>query len=157
MNRPKLAIVLVAGALALAGCQTAGPKENVGTLGGAVVGGLIGSQIGDGTGQLLATGIGVAAGAMIGREIGASLDRADRAAMAQANQQALSAPVGQEITWNNPDSGNYGMVKTVRDGRSSAGAYCREYQQDVWVNGELQRAYGTACQQPDGSWQIVGS
>lgn len=157
MRHTKIAIALLVGVLALAGCQTAGPKENVGTVGGAVLGGLLGAQFGDGTGQLIATGVGVAAGSIVGREIGASLDRADQLAMAQANERALTAPVGEEILWNNPDSGNYGSVTTTRDGTNTTGAYCREYQQDVWVNGELQRAYGTACQQPDGSWQIVGS
>ena len=31
--------------------------------------------------------------------------------------------------------------------------YCREYQQVVTVGGKQREAYGTACQQPDGSYQ----
>lgn len=37
------------------------------------------------------------------------------------------------------------------------GTYCREYQQTVTVGGRLQDSYGTACQQPDGSWKILPS
>lgn len=33
-------------------------------------------------------------------------------------------------------------------------SYCREYTQRVRVGGHLQEGYGTACQQPDGSWRI---
>lgn len=32
---------------------------------------------------------------------------------------------------------------------------CREFQQTVTVGGQPQQGYGTTCQQPDGSWQIV--
>ena len=38
--------------------------------------------------------------------------------------------------------------------RTSDGRYCREYQAQVMVNGAPQASYGTACQQPDGSWRV---
>ena len=33
--------------------------------------------------------------------------------------------------------------------------YCREYQSSSVVGGQQVYSYGTACQQPDGSWRIV--
>jgi len=39
--------------------------------------------------------------------------------------------------------------------RTSDGRYCREYQAQVIVGGVPQPSYGTACQQPDGSWRVV--
>lgn len=33
--------------------------------------------------------------------------------------------------------------------------YCREFTKIVQVGGQAQSAYGTACYQPDGSWQIL--
>ena len=36
-------------------------------------------------------------------------------------------------------------------------SYCREYTQTVRVAGRLQNSYGTACQQPDGSWAMLPS
>lgn len=33
--------------------------------------------------------------------------------------------------------------------------YCREYQQTVTIGGTTQQGHGTACLQPDGSWQIA--
>lgn len=146
--------------LALAGCQTDnwGSKQTVGTGLGAVAGGLAGSQMGKGSGRLWATGAGVLLGALVGSEVGASLDQADRMYMQQAQTKAYSAPIGEQIAWNNPESGNSGTYVAVKDGTSkTSGRYCREYQQTVTVGGQQQSAYGTACQQPDGSWEIVNN
>ena len=144
--------------LVLVGCESSsgwGTKQTVGTGAGAVAGGLLGSQVGGGSGRLWATGAGVLLGALVGSEIGQSLDRADKAYMQQAQQNAYSAPVGETIRWNNPESGNSGTYTVTKDGTSTAGRYCREYQQTVAVGGKQQSAYGTACQQPDGSLEIV--
>lgn len=151
-------IPLVMVAFVTTGCETfnnVGTKEGVGTAGGAVLGGILGSKIGDGNGQLWATGAGVLLGAFIGNEVGKSLDRADRAYLGQANQKAHSAPIGETVSWNNPDSGNYGTVTPVRDGQSSYGRYCREYEQMIYVGGQQEIAVGTACQNSDGTWEIV--
>lgn len=142
--------------LTLAGCmENYGTKQTIGAGTGAVLGGLAGSQIGGGKGQLWATGAGVLLGALAGSEVGKSLDKADMMYANRANTQAYSAPIGESIRWNNPDSGNYGVVTPVRDGYSQGGRYCREYQQTIYVGGQQQSGYGTACQQPDGSWQVV--
>ncbi len=151
--------LLLAGTL-VSGCATqnyqAAPKQSMGTVVGAGLGALAGSQMGNGKGQLVAVAMGTIAGAMIGNSIGESLDRADRAYAMQAQQTAHAAPVGKTIAWNNPKSGNAGQVTPTRDGYDrGTGAYCREYQTTIWVDGEEQAAYGTSCQQPDGSWQIV--
>lgn len=152
-------MMMVVAGLALTACQTDGwgTKQSVGTGVGAVAGGLAGSQLGGGSGRLWATGAGVLLGALVGSEVGASLDRADRMYMQQAQSQAYTAPIGEEIAWNNPESGNRGSYVAVRDGTSSNGRYCREYQQTIIVGGKEQAAYGTACQQPDGSWEIINS
>jgi surface antigen len=38
----------------------------------------------------------------------------------------------------------------------SGGTYCREFQSNVVIGGKDEKAYGTACRQPDGSWKIKG-
>lgn len=144
-------------ALALAGCQTNqwGTKQTMGTGVGALAGGLAGSQFGKGDGQLWAVGLGALLGGLAGSEVGASLDRADRMYMSQAQTSANNAQIGESISWNNPESGNRGTIVPVRDGTSSSGRYCREYQQTISVGGKQQSGYGTACRQPDGSWEVV--
>lgn len=39
---------------------------------------------------------------------------------------------------------------------SQPGQYCREYTETVKIGNRTETAYGTACMQPDGSWQKVG-
>jgi surface antigen len=132
-----------------------GEKQTVGTLGGAALGGLLGAQFGDGTGQLVATGAGVLIGGLIGSEIGRTMDEQDEMRANQAVTEAHQAPLGETIVWNNPDSGHSGTVTPVRDGSTSSGLYCREFQQTITVSGRTETAYGTACRQPDGTWKIV--
>lgn len=134
-----------------------GEKQTIGGVGGAAIGGLLGSQFGSGAGQLAATGAGVLIGALVGSEIGRTMDEQDRMQANQAVNEAHSAQLGETIVWNNPDSGHSGTVTPVRDGNSTSGLYCREFQQTVTVSGRTETAYGTACRQPDGSWRIVES
>ena len=151
-----LSAAALASALALAACtETMGNKQTIGTLLGAAGGAVLGNEVGGGSGRVLATVAGGLAGAFIGNQIGLSLDRADQLHAERASQQALDAPVGQTIAWNNPQSGNSGSYTPVRDGTDVAGNYCREYQTTVTVGGQAQEAYGTACRQPDGAWMVV--
>ena len=155
-----LKVLVVAGTIvSLGACvQGKGDKEVAGTLLGAAAGGVIGSQIGDGTGQLVAVGAGVLLGGLLGSEIGRSLDKADQAYAAQSYQQTMeTAPVGQTNSWVNPDSGNQGSYTPVKTYQANNGQYCREFQQTITVGGQTESAYGTACRQPDGVWQIASN
>ena len=119
------------------------------------MGGLFDAQFGKGSGQLAATAAGAVIGGLVGSQIGRGLDDVDKLKAQRAQQRAQSAPLGETIVWSNPDTGNRGAVTPVREGHSSSGAYCREYQQTITVGGKSQSGYGTACRQPDGSWEII--
>ncbi len=143
-------------ALSAAACQDAGEKQTMGTLLGAAGGALLGSQVGSGSGTLVAVAAGTLLGGMLGSEVGKSLDRADRLAMEQATQRTLEAtPSGETVSWRNPDSGHSGTIAPQPSYTNAAGQYCREYGQTITVGGKTEKAYGTACRQPDGSWKIV--
>lgn len=159
MRYAKIALVsVVALSLGLAACQQQGPKQTIGTLGGAAVGGLAGAQIGKGSGKLAATAIGVLLGAFVGSEVGKSLDKADQAYAAQTTGQALeNNKTGQRSGWSNPDSGNSGSVTPQRTYETASGQPCREFQQTVTVGGKTQTAYGTACRDENGDWRIVNN
>jgi surface antigen len=155
----KLILIAVAAlSLGLAGCAQngsgPGTKQVVGGLGGAALGGLLGSQIGGGTGKLIATGAGVAIGGLIGSEIGRSMDEVDRMRASQAQQQAVRAPMGETITWNNPESANRGSYTPVRDGYTEGGRYCREFRETITVDGRTETGTGVACRRSDGTWEI---
>jgi surface antigen len=152
-------LTVAAMALTLAACEaTGGQKQTGGALLGGIGGAAIGSQFGGGTGKIVAVAAGTLLGALVGSEVGRSLDKADLNYANQANQQATTAPIGSPVRWNNPQSGNSGVVTPVRDGTDTAtGAYCREFQQTVTIGGKAEQAYGTACRQPDGTWKVIGS
>lgn len=82
-----------------------------------------------------------------------TLNESQRDHYAWAQQRAVAVPLGETIDWQ--DSGVYGAVTPVRDGIDGGGRYCREFQHQVTVGGRLQSAYGVACRQPDGAWEIV--
>ena len=64
-----------------------------------------------------------------------------------------TANVGETIIWEEGNAS--GAVTTTRIGTSSTGRPCREFQQSVTIGGKTEQAYGTACMNPDGSWEVV--
>ncbi len=85
----------------------------------------------------------------------AALNEAQLRAHEQALAEAATAPISEPIIWS--DGGASGTVTPIRDGRSADGRLCREFQQQVVIGGKTEDAFGTACQEPDGSWKIVKS
>lgn len=140
-------------AILATGCEN--PKQAIGTLGGGALGAWAGSTIGKGTGNVVATAVGAVGGALLGGYVGGQLDQKDRM-MAERTAQAAfeSTRTGQSARWVNPDTGNSGVLIPTRTFQSPGGQYCREYTQTISVGGKKQEGYGTACRQPDGSWQI---
>lgn len=70
-----------------------------------------------------------------------------------AQVRATTAEVGETIIWEDGDAS--GSVKTTRIGNSTSGRQCREFQQTVTIGGKTEQAYGIACLQPDGTWEVV--
>ncbi len=148
-------------ALSLAACSGTpetgqGPKENTGTLVGALTGGLIGAQFGGGTGEHIAAGLaGAAIGGLIGNRIGASMDDEDKRRAYAAQVQALeNGRSGAPVAWKNPDSGRYGTI-VPGPAYQSNGLQCRPYTHTIYIDGRPQVARGSACRNPDGTWTAV--
>ena len=143
--------------LSLTACVKNNQNEQGGAIIGGVIGGLLGNKVGRGKGRVIATATGAAVGALLGSRIGKKLDKVDRIYATKAQQTALETnPIGQSSSWSNPDSGNSGTVtptKTVVTSKSDQP--CREYQHTVTIGGKTEQAYGRACREADGSWQIV--
>ena len=79
------------------------------------------------------------------------MDQADQACIAQNLEQA---PAQYSVAWSNPDSGHYGILPLEGD-EDGQGRFCRDYRTTATIEGRHQQLYGTACRQPDGSWQRV--
>ena len=126
-------------------------REDLGTALGAVAGGVAGYQVGGGHGKVAAVIGGTIIGALIGGHIGRSMDDVDQNCIGQVLEHA---PPNQPITWQDPGRGSYQVTPSPAY-QDQQGRYCREYQTTATIGGQPQQAYGTACRQPDGSWQII--
>jgi len=150
MNRVKRLSVLIMISLLLAGCTAS--RQDVGVIGGSVVGGLLGSQFGQGSGQVAAVVAGSVLGGLIGGSVGKSMDEQDQA---RANLALEKNRTGQTTQWSNPDKHASYTVTPTKTYKLAGGQYCREYQMDAVINGKKQKMFGKACRQPDGSWKQV--
>lgn len=83
------------------------------------------------------------------------LSPSQRRAHDAAQVRATDVEIGETITWN--DGTASGAVKVLREGDSSAGRYCREFQYTVTIAGKSEQAYGVACRQGDGAWEIIST
>lgn len=123
----------------------------LGSVLGAATGGLVGSHIGKGDGKLAATAAGTFIGMLVGGSVGRNMDRLDQACTGQVLEHV---PDGETIVWRGADNVPY-QVEPKRTVNREDGRYCREYTATATVGGRPRQTYGTACRQPDGSWQLV--
>lgn len=84
-----------------------------------------------------------------------NLNEAQQRAHEAAQVKATTEPVGDTIIWKEGSAS--GSVTTVREGTSTTGRACREFQQEVTIGGQTEQAYGTACRQPNGAWEVVST
>ena len=126
-------------------------REAIGAVLGGAVGAAAGSQIGSGSGKTAAVIGGTIIGVLVGGSIGRTMDRVDQSCVGQILEHA---PSNQAVAWRNPDNVAFTLTP-VKTWQASSGTYCREYQATAIVGGRVERTYGTACRQADGSWKIM--
>lgn len=127
-------------------------REAVGSVLGGVLGGLAGSNMGRGDGRRAATIAGALIGVLVGKSVGRHMDQVDQYCTGQTFEYAQDR---QSIQWHNPDERTTYSVTPINHFQTRDGRYCREYTSQASIGGRQQQTYGTACRQPDGSWQIV--
>jgi len=157
MKRARSAIV--AAALLVGACSgTQNPNLSAGAIAGAVVGGLVGgwagAQLGGGTGKTLFTLLGAAGGASMGYDLGRQILVADRPGYNQAVASALGGTSGQ-ATWQNPTTGNSGLVRVGQAFQNGNGEECRSYRTTVAFTDEILNGPGAACRGNQGEWVLV--
>lgn len=71
----------------------------------------------------------------------------------RAMARAVSADIDEPIRWN--DNGMAGATRTTREGTDSYGRVCREFQQTIEIGDNFETAYGVACRNRDGDWDML--
>ena len=156
MKRKIAAVVM---AVSLAGCANADMtrEEMLGAAAGAAAGGFLGYQLGGGilVNSLFAT-IGTVAGGAGGYYATRALMGSDLAAYERTAQKGLAqASDGQILEWQNPETGNSGIFRTIRSFKMADGRYCRQYRATVSFEKNVRSGVGMACRQDGGQWQVV--
>lgn len=152
INKKVPTICCLVAIFALVGCQAS--NETIGQATGAVAGGLLGSQVGGGTGRVVASVAGALAGGLIGGSIGRGLDSRSQSAALAAEYDALErGRAGQPVAWQGTN-GTYGQVVPQQPYQVGS-QNCRRYTHTIYVDGAPQQASGTACRNPDGTWQAL--
>jgi surface antigen len=82
----------------------------------------------------------------------------EQQAMSDTFQNALEYnKTDQASHWVNPDTKRSGAVAPIKTFTNAQGQPCREFTSTITIGGKAEQGYGTACRQPDGTWQIVGN
>lgn len=149
----------VGGTSPAAACSAGGPgpKEVLGSIGGAVIGGLIGSRIGKGAGRGAAIAGGVVIGGLLGNRIGNALDCEDVRRHNEATRRALEGePNYTSSRWENPNTGAHGYTTPTDTFTNERGQTCRHFNTSVTnKTGETQSGNGVACRNAQGGWDIT--
>jgi surface antigen len=148
------AVCVVAGALALGGCDLTTSDGALGLGTGPIARAYSStkSAVGLSEENAAAAVTNAAFGGLIGAKLGASLNDEDRRLAYEAQIAALDkgAP-GAPVPWRNPASGRYGNI-VAGPAYNQKGLECRGFSHTITVNGDLKTARGTACHSPQGAW-----
>jgi surface antigen len=89
---------------------------------------------------------------------------ADRAREQATVERLLTLPVGSQILWENPETGNRGVVWVAgdhaADAAEPAGTFCRDLVRHTLLNNAYRNSLGTTCHapgqpySPDVAWRI---
>lgn len=80
----------------------------------------------------------------------AALTENDVTLAAMLLQRTLDhAPDGTTRHWTNDESGHSGAITPVRSYIASSGQYCRDYREDISVDGESRNFHYSACREED--------
>ncbi len=131
--------------------------DPAGAIAGALIGGLLGNAVGGGSGQPGTTIAGVIIGGAMGAALTRNMDCEDRSYAYRSYYDGFNTGrPNARYQWRNPRNGHYGDFLVRNYYNDAAGFRCANYTQQIFVAGRPQAASGRACQQPDGTWAVVG-
>jgi surface antigen len=136
-------------------CRT--QPDPAGVIAGALIGGLLGNAIGRGGGRTGASIAGVVLGGVVGGALTRNLSCEDRSYAYRTYYDGFNAGrPGARYQWRNPGNGHYGDFEVGQYYNDPDNFRCATFTQQIYIDGRPQAASGRACQQPDGTWAVVG-
>jgi len=131
--------------------------DPAGVIAGALIGGLIGNSVGQNGNRGGATVAGVIVGGTVGAVMTRNLACEDRGYAYRTYYDGFnSGRANTTYRWYNDRNDHNGELRVADYYNDPDGFRCANFSQIVYVYGRAQEARGRACQQPDGTWAIVG-
>lgn len=127
-------------------------KDNnkvVGTLFGALAGGLIGGAASHGNGGAVVGG--AILGGLLGNAVSRDIPCEDHPYAFRAYATGLNGDLGRRYDWRHGD--NYGYFTPERE-FNRGGRVCRSWSETTYVRGRSYNRSGTACRYNDGNWHF---
>lgn len=156
----RIAFPLLLGVV-ITGCQRVesetgiSQQQQVDFVGGAAGGALVAAAA-DASGRWIVGGALIGAGLGTGIATLGNQGQAHRPPSGESFNDFLANPPGAERTWRNPANDDHGTVTIAAETRAADGALCKQLSEKMWLTGSGEQAVdATACQQPNGSWQIT--
>ncbi len=121
----------------------------IGTIFGALGGGLIGAAASHGNGAAIAGG--VVLGGLVGNALSRDIDCEDHRYAFTVYQQAFDGDLDREYRWRHGD--RYGTIVATREYRRN-GLLCRDFHAVNYRGGQSFQRDGTVCRENDGNWHF---
>lgn len=131
--------------------------DTAGVIAGALIGGLLGNAVGRGGGRAGATVAGVVVGGVAGAALTSHVECEDRGYIYRSYYDGFnSGHEDRAYPWRNPGNGHHGEVRVERYYTDPDGFRCVNFTQAANIGGDRSVRRGTACQEPNGTWAVVG-
>jgi surface antigen len=137
------------------GCGSDSDAADLGTVIGAIGGGLLGNEIGDGAARYATTAVGALVGAYVGRELGSALDPCEQEKVGHTVEAALDDErPNQSYAWkSDTNPGTRGVVVAGPAKQQRSGTTCRVVVRKSAVGGREIESKDTFCRTGDGDWE----
>jgi surface antigen len=125
-------------------------RKAIGTVVGAVLGGVVGSRVGEGDNRTVAIIVGSVLGGVIGRAIGKELDEGDRGCIGHALELG---EIGRPVRWLNEGTNvSYLVTPLAIDAKDPKN--CRRFKLQATAGKKQEASNGRACRNSEGVWKM---
>jgi len=120
---------------------------------GSISGGLVDTPSSSSNQKIVVSVTGASLGSLLSARVKEKLNQRDRENVDSAADRSFRE--GKRVEWSNPKSGRRGFVQPGRIYKATSGTLCRDFTNTILHRGREDVVTGKACQNEDGTWQIV--
>lgn len=120
---------------------------------GSISGGLVNTPSSASNQKIVVSVTGASLGSLLSARVKEKLNQRDRENVDSAADRSFRK--GERVEWSNQKTGRRGYVQPGRIYKATSGNLCRDFTNTILYKDREDVVNGTACQNEDGTWQIV--